>query len=162
MNYSGIHNYDVANGPGVRVSLFVSGCPHHCHNCFNQETWDYKFGDIFDESIKNTLFEMLDKKEIRGFTLLGGEPMSPPNQEECAKLLEEIKLRFPEKDIWCYTGYVYETEILKMKANSKHLSKMLENIDVLVDGPFVESLKNPSLQFRGSENQNIIQLKKSH
>lgn len=157
MNWAAIKKHDVANGPGVRVSLFVSGCEHYCKGCFNSEAWDFSYGSVFDEKAEKELFEALDRPYIKGFSLLGGEPFHPKNRPELALLLEKIKKAFPEKDVWCYTGYDLETELLFGK-DDENTRRMLENIDILVDGRFVEEKKNLSLRFRGSENQRIIKL----
>ena len=157
MNFAAIKKHDVANGPGVRVSLFVSGCEHYCKGCFNSEAWDFSYGKVFDENAESEIFAALGKPYIKGFSLLGGEPFHPKNRPALALLLEKIKKTFPEKDVWCYTGYDLETELLFGK-NDENARRMLENIDILVDGRFVEEKKNLSLRFRGSENQRIIKL----
>lgn len=157
MNFAAIKKHDVANGPGVRVSLFVSGCEHYCKGCFNSEAWDFSYGRVFDENAESEIFAALGKPYIKGFSLLGGEPFHPKNRPALALLLEKIKKTFPEKDVWCYTGYNLETELLFGKED-ENARRMLENIDILVDGRFVEEKKNLSLRFRGSENQRIIKL----
>jgi len=157
MNYAAIKKHDIANGPGVRVSLFVSGCTHHCPGCFNQETWDFNYGNPFDSDVINEILEALQPSYIRGFSLLGGEPFEYNNQQGLLPLLKEIKQTFPKKDIWCYTGYDYENHILEDMAKKwSETYEMLSCIDVLVDGPFVEAKKDLSLKFRGSSNQRII------
>lgn len=162
MNYAAIKKYDVANGPGVRVSLFVSGCTHHCPGCFNKETWDFNYGSPFDSDVMNEVIKALEPSYIRGFTLLGGEPFEYSNQQGVLPLLREIKNRFPHKDIWCFTGYDFEKDILGNMVNKwPETNEMLSYIDVLVDGEFVESLKNLSLRFRGSSNQRLIQVQES-
>ena len=161
MNYATIKTHDVANGPGVRVSLFVSGCTHHCKNCFNKETWDFNFGEPFDENVQNTILEALSPSFIAGFSLLGGEPMHPDNQSAVLEISKKVKEKYPEKNIWCYSGYLYE-DILEGKVGDKETANdLLKCIDILVDGKFVEELKNPGLQFRGSSNQRIIDVQKS-
>ena len=161
MNYATIKTHDVANGPGVRVSLFVSGCTHHCKNCFNKETWDFNFGELFDESAINTILEAMDHSFIAGFSLLGGEPMHPDNQSAVLDIAKKVKEKYPEKNIWCYSGYLYE-DILEGRVGDKEVANaLLKCIDILVDGKFVEELKNPGLQFRGSSNQRIIDVQKS-
>ena len=157
MNFAAIKKHDVANGPGVRVSLFVSGCEHYCKGCFNSEAWDFSYGKVFDENAESEIFAALGKPYIKGFSLLGGEPFHPKNRPALALLLEKIKKTFPEKDVWCYTGYDLETELLFGKED-ENARRMLENINILVDGRFVEEKKNLSLRFRGSENQRIIKL----
>lgn len=162
MNYATIKKYDVANGPGVRVSLFVSGCTHHCPGCFNPETWDFNYGNPFDSDVMNEIIKALEPSYIRGFTLLGGEPFEYKNQQGVLPLLREIKNRFPHKDIWCFTGYDFEKDILgDMVKKWPETSEMLSYIDVLVDGEFMESLKNLSLRFRGSSNQRLIRVQES-
>ncbi len=154
MNYAAIKKTDIANGPGVRVSLFVSGCRRHCKNCFNSETWDFDYGNCFDKSTMNELMEALDKDYIEGLSILGGEPFEEENKGTVNKILREIRDTFPNKSVWCYSGFTFE-ELIE---NSR---SVLENIDVLVDGAFVEARKNLRLKFRGSENQRIIDVKKS-
>lgn len=161
MYYSAIHDLDVANGPGIRVTLFVSGCPHHCPNCFNKETWDFYYGKPFTEVAMSDLLEKLSKEQIKGFTLLGGEPFAPANQGACATILETVRAEFPSKDIWCFSGYLFDRDILRMAGRLPHTSRMLSCIDVLIDGPFVQKLKNPSLKFKGSENQRTIDVQES-
>ena len=162
MNYANIKKTDISNGEGVRVSLFVSGCRHHCKNCFNPETWNFEYGNAFTKEIEAQIIEALDKSYINGLSLLGGEPFEPENQETLACLTQKIKKMLPNKSIWCYTGCKIEELIDK---NSKYFTpytaKLLSNIDVLVDGPFIEELKDISLKFKGSSNQRIIDLNKS-
>ncbi len=159
MNYAEIKNYDIANGLGVRVSLFVSGCTHHCKGCFNPMTWDFSYGKPFTQDTQNELLEMLSPDYIDGLTLLGGEPMEPDNQRGLLPFLREVRKRFPSKNIWCYTGYLLDEELLKpSRARCEVTDEMLSLIDVLVDGEFVEEKKNISLSFRGSENQRLIDL----
>jgi len=164
MNYAKIKKCDVANGPGVRVSLFVSGCNHHCKNCFNKEAWDFNYGSCFTDSVENEILEDLKPEYITGLTLLGGEPFERTNQERLAPLVENVKKTYPNKEIWCYTGFTFDKDILgKMIGEEKREStqKLLENVDYIVDGKFVEELKNPMLRFRGSSNQRIIDVKES-
>ena len=162
MNYAKIKNYDIANGPGVRVSLFVSGCTHHCKNCFNPETWDFNYGEVFDTQVEEKILQMLEPDYIAGFSLLGGEPFEPENQKALAPFLKRIRRLYPEKDIWCYTGYDFEADMLTGKLGDEEvLKEMLSSIDYLVDGEFVESLKDPSLRFKGSSNKRIIDVKRS-
>lgn len=159
MNYATIKKNDIANGTGVRVSLFVSGCRHKCKNCFNSEAWDFGYGEKFTDETKKEIFDALNHDYIKGFSLLGGEPFEPENQEELLKLLKEIDEIFPEKDVWCYTGFSAED---LFSGNRNDIAKdMLKHIDVLVDGKFIEDLKDLSLIFRGSSNQRIIDVKKS-
>ena len=154
MNYADIKKVDVANGPGVRVSLFVSGCTHHCEECFNPETWDFGFGAPFGETQIKTILSLLDKEHIRGLSLLGGEPFEPANQVAVLELVHRVRERLPEKTIWCYTGYLYEA--LAANQIGEHIQELLEQLDVLVDGPFVREKKDLGLRFRGSSNQRII------
>lgn len=162
MNYAKIKKYDIANGPGVRVSLFVSGCRHHCKNCFNPETWDFCYGEPFDEGVMEEIISALSPSYISGFSLLGGEPFEPENQAALAPFLTRIKETYPEKNIWCYSGYNFETDMLTGKLGDADITaEMLKNIDFLVDGEFVEALKDPSLRFKGSSNQRIIDVARS-
>lgn len=162
MNYAGLKKTDVANGTGIRVTLFVSGCTHACKNCFNEEAWDFNYGEKYTKKIEDEVISAIDKPYIKGLTLLGGEPMHPNNQEEVAKLVERVKKEFPEKDIWLFTGFDFNKDILnKMYKFIPTTKKIIDNIDVLVDGKFVDELKNVKQYFRGSENQRIIDVQKS-
>lgn len=154
MNYADIRPIDVANGPGIRVSLFVSGCPHHCVECFNPETWDFAYGSPFGEAQIEEILAALDKPYIHGLSLLGGEPFAPENQSAVLDLVRRVRAAFPQKDIWCYTGYLYEN---LLAGEIGPLSRsLLEALDVLVDGPFILARKNLSIRFRGSDNQRLI------
>lgn len=163
MNYANIKNTDIANGEGVRVSLFVSGCTHHCKNCFNPETWDFCYGKPFTKDVEDQIIKMLEPSYIQGLTLLGGEPMEPQNQKALLPFIKRIRDTYGNsKTIWCYTGYVLDRDLLKdSRARCESTNELLQNIDVLVDGPFVEALKNISLKFRGSSNQRIIDIPKT-
>lgn len=162
MNYGEIKKYDIANGEGVRVSLFVSGCTHHCKDCFNSETWDFNFGKPFTKEIEDEIIESLAPDYINGFSLLGGEPFEPSNQKVLVNLLKQIKQTYPNKTIWCYSGYLFDKELLNnSRARCEVTDEMLSYIDILVDGRFVAELKDISLSFRGSSNQRIIDVKKS-
>lgn len=162
MNYADIKKYDIANGPGVRVSLFVSGCTHHCPGCFNPETWDFNFGKPFDSEVINEIVEELQPGYIHGLSLLGGEPFEYNNQVALLPLLKEVKARFPQKDIWCYTGYDFEKDLLDtMCPKWEETKQMLSYIDILVDGEFIEAKKDLALRFRGSSNQRIIKVQDS-
>lgn len=162
MNYATIKWYDVSNGPGVRVSLYVSGCRNHCKNCFNPETWDFNYGEPFTEEIVNKIIEGLKPDYIKGFTLLGGDPFEPENQKVLAPFLEKLRKDYPEKSFWAFTGYDYEKDLLTGKlGDGDTVMRMLGCLDVLVDGRFVEDLKDLNLKFRGSSNQRIILLKPS-
>lgn len=162
MNYATIKKHDVANGPGVRVSLFVSGCNHKCKNCFNSEAWDFNYGTLFTDETIEEILVALKPDYIKGLSLLGGEPFEPKNQSEVLRLLEIFKKTYPEKDVWCYSGFDFEKDMLSKRLDeSERVKKMLAHIDFLVDGKFVEKLKNPNLRFKGSANQRIIDVKKS-
>lgn len=154
MNYATIKNCDIANGPGVRVSLFVSGCTHRCKGCFNEVAWDFDYGEPFTQDTINQILDLLRPGYIRGLTLLGGEPFEPQNQEAVVSLLRQIKKELPEKSIWAFSGYLFDKDILSGRLGDT--GEYLSHLDVLVDGPFVEAKKNLSLRFRGSENQRII------
>ena len=157
MNYAEIKNCDIANGPGVRVSLFVSGCTHHCPGCFNQVAWDFDYGQPFTQQTIDGILEMMKPSYIKGLTLLGGEPFEPQNQEPIVELLRQIKEKYPQKSIWAFSGYLFDRDILAGRLGPWEITKeYLSYLDVLVDGPFVEAKKNLSLRFRGSENQRII------
>ena len=158
MNYSGIIGSDIANGEGVRVSLFVSGCTHHCKGCFNPDTWDFAAGKPFTEKTQDFIIAELDHPWIAGLTLLGGEPMEPENQRALAPFLHRVRARFgSSKNIWCYTGCVLERDLQQeSRWRTEVTDELLSMIDVLVDGPFVESLKDITLRFRGSSNQRIL------
>ena len=159
MNYASIRKHDIANGDGVRVSLFVSGCRHRCKGCFNEEAQDFGYGEEFTREVEDELIEAMKPGHIAGLTLLGGEPFEPVNQEGLVPLLRKWRSELPGKDVWCYTGCVLEKDLLAPSRWRTSLTdEMLSMIDVLVDGPFVESLKDISLKFRGSSNQRIIDL----
>ena len=162
MNYGEIKKNDIANGLGVRVSLFVSGCRHHCKNCFNKDTWEFSFGKPFTSDTADDIITAMKPDYVTGFSLLGGEPFEPENQPELTGLLKRIKAEYPDKDIWCYTGFLLDEELLgESRANTEHTREMLSYIDVLVDGRFVESKKDITLKFRGSSNQRVIDVKKT-
>ena len=157
MNYATIKNCDIANGPGVRVSLFVSGCTHRCPGCFNEEAWDFDFGRPFTQETIDEIITMLFPAYVKGLTLLGGEPFDPRNQGAIVELLRQVKAKLPEKSIWAFSGYLFDKDILSGKLGNWEITKeYLSYLDVLVDGPFVMSKKNLSLRFRGSENQRLI------
>ena len=159
MNYADIRPIDVANGPGVRVSLFVSGCTHHCEGCFNPETWDFQYGKPFGPEQEEEILSALARPYIHGLSLLGGEPMEPENQEAILHLVRRVRERFPDKDIWCYSGYLFPR--LAAGEVGRHSREILELLDVLVDGPFVEAEKSYAALFRGSANQRLIDVPKS-
>ena len=157
MNYAEIKNCDIANGIGVRVSLFVSGCTHHCKGCFNEVAWDFDYGTPFTQETIDKILDMMRPGYIRGLTLLGGEPFEPQNQGPIVQLLRQIKEKMPEKSIWAFSGYLFDRDILSGRLGDWSVTQeYLSYLDVLVDGPFVEAKKNLSLRFRGSENQRII------
>lgn len=161
MNYAEIKKTDIANGTGVRVSLFVSGCTHHCKGCFNACTWDFEYGKPFTKEVEEELKRALEPAFIAGLTLLGGEPMEPQNQRVLLPFLEEIRETYPEKTIWCYSGYLLEELQKESRARCEVTDAMLSCIDVLVDGEFVEEQKDITLKFRGSKNQRLIDLKRT-
>lgn len=157
MNYATIKKTDVANGPGVRVSLFVSGCTHYCKGCFNSEAWDFHYGNPYTEETEEEILEALKAPYIKGLSVLGGEPFEEANRQTVLGLLKKARECYPEKTIWCYTGYDYEKDLLRWIAEGRtEVEEMLSLIDVLVDGEFVEEQKNLRLPFRGSENQRLI------
>jgi anaerobic ribonucleoside-triphosphate reductase activating protein len=154
MNYATIKNCDIANGPGVRVSLFVSGCTHRCPGCFNEIAWDFDYGEPFTQETVDVILTMLKPDYIQGLTLLGGEPFEPQNQGAVVELLRQVKKAYPQKSIWAFSGYLFEKDILSGRLGDT--AEYLSYLDVLVDGPFIEAKKNLSLRFRGSENQRLI------
>ena len=159
MNFADIKRVDVANGPGVRVSLFVSGCTHHCEGCFNPETWNFDFGASFGQEQIDQILELLAPDYIQGLSLLGGEPFEPQNQAAVLELVRQMKERFPEKDLWCYSGYLFER--LRDGKVGDLSCQLLEQLNVLVDGPFILAQKDLSLRFRGSRNQRVIDVPRS-
>lgn len=164
MNYAEIKKNDIANGTGIRVSLFVSGCEHHCKNCFNQETWDFNYGKEYDDNTLCEIIHALNTDIKAGLTVLGGEPLHSNNIDTIATLCQTVKFNFPKKSIWIYTGYTLENLAKIYSKNTKHFAsflKIMKNIDILVDGPFIEELKNIRLNFRGSSNQRLIDIKKT-
>ncbi len=162
MNYADIKQYDIANGPGVRISIFVSGCTHHCKNCFNPETWDFNYGTLFSSGTIKTILEYLKPNFIRGLSILGGEPFEHTNQLGLLPLVRAVKEQYSDKSIWCYSGYRYDEDILKnMVPIWPETTELLSYIDVLVDGPFIEEEKDLSIKFRGSRNQRIIMVPES-
>ena len=161
MNYGNIKECDIADGPGVRASLFVSGCRHHCKGCFNKETWDFDYGMPYTKETEDEIIRLLAPSYIQGLTLLGGEPFEPENQKELAGLLKRVRETYPDKDIWCYTGYLYDVDLPEGgRVHTEVTEEMLSYIDVLVDGEFIEEEKDVTLVFRGSRNQRIIELGK--
>ena len=162
MNYATIKNCDIANGPGVRVSLFVSGCTHRCPGCFNEEAWDFHYGKPFTQETIDEILSMLQPSHVKGLTLLGGEPFEPENQPEIVKLLRQVKQKYPEKSIWTFSGYLFDKDILAGRLGPWDITKeFLSYLDVLVDGPFVQAKKDLTLRFRGSSNQRLISVPES-
>ena len=162
MNYATIKNCDIANGPGIRVSLFVSGCTHRCKGCFNQVAWDFSYGQPFTDNTIDGILTMLAPDHIKGLTILGGEPFEPQNQAAVLPLLRLIKKHYPEKTVWAYSGYVFDRDILAGSLGDwETTAEYISYLDVLVDGPFVEGKKDLTLRFRGSSNQRIIDVPKS-
>lgn len=165
MYYGALKKNDIADGPGVRVTLFVSGCTHHCEGCFQPETWNFEYGEPYTDAVTEEIIEAMRPEHIAGFTLLGGEPFEPENQRTLVNVLRKIKDAYPKKNIWCYSGYLYEELSGQIKgtgrARCEATDEMLSVIDVLVDGEFELAKRNLMLKFRGSENQRLINLKKT-
>ena len=164
MNYATIKWTDIANGEGVRISLFVSGCTHRCKNCFNEIAWDFHYGEPFDEEIQEKILKELGSGFIAGLSLLGGEPLEPQNQLALYPFIKRIKETYPQKNIWCYTGFVFDEKTGELTATAKNTpvtKELISYFDVLVDGPFVEDLKDIRLKFRGSSNQRVIDVQKT-
>ena len=164
MNYCAIKKNDIANGEGIRTTLFVSGCRNRCEGCFQKETWDFNYGEPFDKAAAEKIFKTFENPVLKGLTLLGGEPMEPENQIGLLPFLSEFKKRFPDKTVWLYTGNLYEELIGALGEHPKHLDiteKLLSFVDVLVDGRYIEAKKRLGLKFRGSENQRIIDMNKT-
>ena len=162
MNYADIKQFDVANGLGIRVSIFVSGCTHHCKSCFNEIAWDFDYGTPFTENEIDKIIDYLKPSYVSGLTVLGGEPFEHSNQQGLLPLLRKVKECYPQKDIWCFTGYTFDNDILNKMCNEwEETNEMLSYIDVLVDGKFVEELKDLNLRFKGSSNQRTILVKES-
>ncbi len=158
MNYSAIKKYDIANGGGVRTSLFVSGCRNRCEGCFQPETWNFEYGSFFDTAAEDEVIESLAPDYIQGLTLLGGDPFEEENQEALLPFLKRVRERYPKKDIWAFTGYLLEDLLSGGRKHTEATDEMLSCIDILVDGPFVQAQKNLCLKFRGSENQRLIDM----
>ena len=160
MHYGELKKCDIANGAGVRVTLFVSGCTNHCPDCFQPQTWDFCYGREFTDATKVEIFAELDKPFVSGLTVLGGEPFEPRNQRDLLPLLREVREKYPQKDIWCFTGFRLEDELLRNGSypRCEVTDALLACIDILVDGRFVKELKDISLQFRGSRNQRVIDM----
>ena len=162
MYYGEIKNCDIADGIGVRVSLFVSGCRHHCEGCFNEIAWDFQYGSPFTREVQQKILQNLQPSYIQGLTLLGGEPLEPDNQRALLPFLRNVRRELPGKDIWCYTGYLYTPDgVHRLIPQTEVTQELLSYLDVLVDGPFINAQKNISLLFRGSENQRLIDMKRT-
>lgn len=162
MNYAAIKTYDIANGPGVRSVIFVSGCTRHCKECFQPQTWDFDYGEPLTQEVTDDLLETMAPPEIAGLTVLGGEPFEPRNQAGVLALLEQVRAAYPQKSIWAFTGYLLDAELLAgTVGDPETVRKILALLDVLVDGPFMIEKKNLTLRFRGSENQRLIDMKKT-
>ena len=162
MNIAEIKKTDIANGEGVRVSLFVSGCTRHCKNCFNAVAWDFDYGRPFDEAFEQEVMEALAPDYVAGLSLLGGDPFEPANQRGLLPFLKKVRARFPQKTVWCYTGYTFrDGGIAEPHASCEVTRELIACLDVLVDGPFVEELKDIRLKFRGSSNQRVIDVKRT-
>ena len=163
MNYATIKYYDIANGPGVRTSVFVSGCRHHCPGCFNEVAWDFGYGKPFDKATRNEVFASCQPDYIAGISLLGGEPMEPENQRERLPFVRNFKALYPKKTVWCYSGYTWEqlTGAVPCHARCEVTDELLGLLDVLVDGRFVQAEHDISLRFRGSRNQRLLDVPKS-
>lgn len=160
MNIAQIKNLDIANGPGCRVSVFVSGCTRHCPGCFNEVAWDFDYGEPFDDSVIVQIIDLLSNPRISGLSILGGEPFEPKNQKAVLKLLRSVRAEMPNKSVWCFTGYTFE-QVLCSGITTPYADAMIKLIDVLVDGPFILEQRNLALKFRGSTNQRIIDVRKS-
>lgn len=162
MYYADIKSYDIANGEGCRVTLFVSGCTNHCKGCFQPETWNFHYGQPYTKDTEEYILNLLQNPHIEGLTILGGEPFEPFNQAELVNLLHIVKQKFPLKNIWCFTGFVYDKDLLKgQRKHTNATDEMLSYIDVLVDGPFILQQRDISLYFRGSRNQRVLDMKKT-
>lgn len=163
MNYATIKTCDIANGPGVRTSLFVSGCTHHCRNCFNEAAWDFGYGAPFVKEVRNEIFASCAADYVAGLSLLGGEPFEPENQPELLAFVRNFKALYPSKTVWCYSGYTWEqlTGAVPSRAAGETARELLALLDVLVDGEFVQAQYDISLRFRGSANQRLIDVPKS-
>ncbi len=161
MNYATIKKNDVANGQGIRVSLFVSGCRHGCRGCFNREAWDFSYGEKYTKDTEREILDSCAPEYIDGLSILGGEPFEPENQADVAELLSNFHRMFPEKSVWCYTGFTLDEIMGESRAHTDKSDKILSFVDVLVDGRFIEEKKDLSLRFKGSSNQRVIDMKKS-
>ena len=162
MNYAGIKYTDIANGLGCRTVLFVSGCRNHCKDCFQPHTWDFHYGEAFDEKVQQEILDSLKPVYVQGLTLLGGEPFEPENQVELVKFVRKVKEQHPKKDIWAFTGYIYDIDLVEGgRKYCEATNELLSMIDVLVDGPFIAEQKDLTLKFRGSRNQRVMDMKET-
>ncbi len=162
MNYAGIKYCDIANGTGCRTVLFVSGCRNACKGCFQPQTWDFGYGEPFDEKVQKEVLDSLAPDYITGITLLGGEPFEPENQKELVPFMRKVVAQYPNKNVWAFTGYIYDKDLLAGgRRHTEDTDELLSMIDVLVDGPFVEKLKDITLKFRGSSNQRVLDLRET-
>lgn len=162
MRYASVKKCDVANGTGIRVSIFVSGCHHHCKGCFNTDAWDFNFGKEYNEEIEESILKELDKSYIQGLSLLGGEPLEYVNQKGLLSLVKKAKERHPEKTIWCYTGYKFDDDVMgDMFEKWPETKELVSNFDIVVDGKYDEDLRDLNLKFKGSSNQRIIDVQKT-
>ena len=162
MNYAGIKYCDIANGTGCRTVLFVSGCRNACKGCFQPQTWDFGYGEPFDEKVQKEVLDSLAPDYITGITLLGGEPFEQENQKELVPFMRKVVAQYPNKNVWAFTGYIYDKDLLAGgRRHTEDTDELLSMIDVLVDGPFVEGLKDITLKFRGSSNQRVLDLRET-
>ncbi len=162
MNYSEIKYFDIANGAGIRTTLFVSGCRHHCKGCFNPDTWAFEAGRPYSREVESQILSNLEPAYVDGLTLLGGEPFEPESQDVLIALLERVRAERPGKNVWAYSGFTWEQLTQgPSRAHTNHVMQMLSMVDVLVDGPFVLEQKDITLRFRGSSNQRIIDVRRS-
>lgn len=162
MNYAGIKYTDIANGLGCRTVLFVSGCRNHCKDCFQPHTWDFNYGEEFNEKVQQEILDSLKPDYVQGLTLLGGEPFEPENQVELVKFVRKVREQHPNKDIWAFTGYIYDVDLVEGgRKYCEVTDEFLSMLDVLVDGPFIAEKKNLMLKFRGSENQRVLDMKET-
>lgn len=162
MNYAGIKYCDIANGTGCRTVLFVSGCRNACKGCFQPQTWDFGYGEPFDEKVQKEVLDSLAPDYITGITLLGGEPFEPENQKELVPFMRKVVAQYPNKNVWAFTGYIYDKDLLAGgRRHTEDTDELLSMIDVLVDGPFVEEFKDITLKFRGSSNQRVLDLRET-
>ncbi len=162
MNYAGIKYCDIANGTGCRTVLFVSGCRNACKGCFQPQTWDFGYGEPFDEKVQKEVLDSLAPDYITGITLLGGEPFEPENQKELVPFMRKVVAQYPNKNVWAFTGYIYDKDLVaRGRRHTEDTDELLSMIDVLVDGPFVEELKDITLKFRGSSNQRVLDLRET-